>query len=75
MPTAEEVADAVWSRHIQPGVTAARVIDRTERNVNELIVAHRTGTLGTTAVEDIDDDDLADIAKAVNDELARRAQS
>jgi len=72
MPTAEEVAQAVWEHNVQSGITAALALDRNYRNISELIVAHRAGMLGTTAMADIDDEDLAEIADAVNDEQARR---
>ena len=77
MPVTEEemaaIAQKVWEFPGGSGVRSVHlVLDRTYRNVNELILAHRAGTLGTTAMAEIDDEDLLDIAEAVADEQARR---
>lgn len=79
MPTAEEIAAAVWSRNIQSGITAALALDRNYRNISELVIAHRAGTLGADA--ELSPDDIAaivdaiveaGIASEVADELANR---
>ena len=72
LPTAEEIADAVWSHNIQSGITAALALDRNYRNISELIIAHRAGKLGTTALAELSDEDIEEIAEAVADEQARR---
>lgn len=72
MPTAEEIAKAVWEHRTRSGITSSLALDRNYRNISELISAHRLGALGTTALADLDDEDFDQIAKVVNDEFARR---
>jgi hypothetical protein len=75
----DHIPEGVWGYPAASGVKDGNPInmrfqvDRNYRNINELIVAHRASTLGTTAFAEIDDDDLDAIAVAVNDELHRRS--
>ena len=80
MPTPEAIAQAVWEHNVQSGITAALALDRNYRNISELIVAHRAGTLGADLQAD-DVQELVDaivgagIAESVADELSARLVS
>ncbi len=61
MATPEEIATAVWERLTGSGITSALALDRNYRNINELILAHRSGTLGA----DLGDDDIEALVDAI----------
>lgn len=52
-----------------------KIISRNYRNIGELITAYRAGKLTSQMLVDLNEDDFADIAKAVNDEAARRLKA
>ena len=76
MPTLDDVSQAVWSMGNRTGaISVWLALDRIYRNVGELVIAHRAGNLGTTAMAERDDDDLVELVEAIVDEQARRLAS
>jgi hypothetical protein len=74
----EETGPSVWGFKVFPAAgveTDMRNLSaRTYNNTQEIVLAHRAGSLGTTAFAEIDDDDLQDLANAAADEIDRRAR-
>ena len=61
MPTLDDVSQAVWSMGNRTGaISVWLALDRNYRNIGELVIAHRAGTLGADLGDDDDIEALVD---------------